>query len=362
MKFFMPTKVLFGEGLVKENGDIFKSLGKKALIVTGRSSARLSGAYDDVVEVLAQVGVDFILFDEVEENPSLETIVRGSRLGLEAGVDFLIGIGGGSPMDGAKAMSLLIANPGIEAKRIFSPEPLAQLPVLAIPTTSGTGSEVTQYSIITLEDEKTKKNIAQGVFPVYALADYSYTRELPTRVTINTAVDAFTHLVEGYLNTNADDLSDIYGERGFILFRELFKKLLDEDFQGDFREKMMLASLLAGVQIAQNGTSIPHGMGYSLTYFKGLAHGPSCGLLTLAFLKVFKNKGKVNRMLELLGLENLEELEDILNRLLPFKVDIEASELEDYAREFSKNKDKLKNFPEDISYEEILGIYLTSLV
>lgn len=357
----MPTKVFFGENLIEEKKDIFKKLGKRALFVTGKNSAKASGAYYDLERVFRKEGLDFVLFDGVEENPSLETIVKGVALGKKERVDFLVGIGGGSPMDAAKAMALLLANPGLDPREIFLPGELDFLPLVAIPTTSGTGSEVTQYSIITVDEEKTKKNIGSPVFPSYALADYSYTSKLPKEVTINTAVDAFTHLVEGYLNTNASELSDIYGEKGFSLFRGLFKKLIEEDFEGDFRRDMMLASMLGGMQIAQNGTSIPHGMGYALTYFYGLPHGLSSGVLTLAFLRVFKDKKRLEKMLELLGLGGLDELEEILNSLIRVELDIPEKTLEELASSFSKNREKLKNFPEEISSEEILGIYLKSL-
>ncbi len=107
-------------------------------------------------------------------------------------------------------------------------------------------------------------------------------------------------------------MSDIYGEKGFELFGYCFKKLVNKDLDSEFRNKVMLASALAGIQIAQTGTSLPHGMGYPLTYFKGLPHGLANGVLTIEYLKSFKDKTKIERMLRFLGLSHLGELEAFL--------------------------------------------------
>ncbi len=361
-KYFMPTEVYFGEDVVRNNKEVLVPLGKKALVVTGRTSAKNNGSYHDIAAALGDLAVDFILFDEVEENPSLETIEKGSRLGKENHVDFVIGIGGGSPMDAGKAMAVLIKNPELDQETIFSGEKFDHLPFVAVATTSGTGSEVTQYSIVTSDKEKIKKNLGQSVFPRVAFVDPKYTYDLPYAITVNTSIDAFTHLVEGYLNTNATVMSDIYGEKGFALFKDCFKGLLNYELDREFRKKVMLASVMGGIQIALNGTSIPHGMGYALTYFKGLPHGLSSGVFTIEFLRSFKNKDKLNRMLDIMEFSSLDELEEVFEKLIHLDLDITEEEIKDYARTFVSNKEKLKNYPEEISFEQILAIYTKSLL
>ncbi|NLY44348.1 MAG: iron-containing alcohol dehydrogenase [Clostridiaceae bacterium] len=361
-KFSMPTEIYFGKDVVLKNKEAFSAIGSKALIVTGRNSSKKNGSYDDVTKALSQTGVDYVLFDEVEENPSLETIEKGSDIGKRNHVDFVIGIGGGSPMDAAKAMAVFIKNPGINKENIFSAGKLESLPVVTVPTTSGTGSEVTQYSIVTSNKEKTKKNLGQRIFPKFAFIDSKYTFYIPYNITVSTAIDAFTHLVEGYLNTNSTYMSDIYGEKGFELFKYCFEKLVSKDLNQEFRNKIMMASVLGGIQIAQNGTSLPHGMGYPLTYFKGLPHGLANGVLTIEYLKSFKDQSKINRMLNLLGLSRLEELEDILNKLIDVKIDISEEEINEYSNKFFINKDKLKNHPEEVGFEDIVRIYSKSLL
>lgn len=360
--YSMPTKIYFGEEAVLKNKEVFINIGSKALIVTGRSSAKKNGSYDDVVKALSEVGIEHILFDEVEENPSLETIEKGSNMGKANNVDFVIGIGGGSPMDASKAMAVFIKNPEINMDNIFAGKQLESVPVVAIATTSGTGSEVTQYSIVTSNKEKTKKNLGQSIFPTVAFLDSKYTFDLPYNITVNTAIDAFTHLVEGYLNTNSTYMSELYGEKGFELFKYCFEKLVNKDLNKEFRSKVMLASTLAGIQISQTGTSLPHGMGYSLTYFKGLPHGLANGVLTIEYLRSFKDKAKVEKMLEILGLNTLNELEEIFTRLFNVDINITEEEILEYSKVFVSNKGKLKNHPEEVSLEDVVRIYSKSLL
>ncbi|HHT57460.1 iron-containing alcohol dehydrogenase family protein [Herbinix luporum] len=361
-KFTMPTEIYFGEEVILKNKEVFSAIGKKALIVTGRNSAKKNGSYDDVKTALTTTGVEHILFDEVEENPSLETIEKGSYIGKINNVDFVIGIGGGSPMDAAKAVAVFIKNPDVNKENIFSSGKLESIPVVAVATTSGTGSEVTQYSIVTSIKEKTKKNLGQSIFPKVAFLDSRYTYDLPYDITVNTAIDAFTHLVEGYLNTNSTYMSDIYGEKGFELFKYCFERLVNKELTVEFRNKVMMASALAGIQIAQNGTSLPHGMGYPLTYFKGLPHGLANGVLTMEYLKSFKDKTKIERMLNILGFSNLEELESIFNRLIDVKIEITEDEINEYSKNFFANKKKLENHTEEVSLEDIINIYRKSLL
>jgi len=360
--FLMPTDMYFGKDVVIENKEIFKTIGSKALIVTGRNSAKINGSYDDVARALDETGLEYILFDQVEENPSLETIEKASGIAKANKVDFIIGIGGGSPMDAAKAIAVFVKNPHINKDNVFTSGKLESIPVIAVATTSGTGSEVTQYSIVTSNKEKTKKNLGQSIFPKVAFLDSKYTFDLPYDITVNTSIDAFTHLVEGYLNSNSTVMSDIYGEKGFELFAICFPKLINKELDKEFRDNVMLASALAGMQIAQSGTSLPHGMGYPLTYFKGLPHGLANGVLTIEYLKSFKDKTRINKMLSLLGLASLGELEDILDKLIDIKLDISKEEIDKYSKDFASNKAKLKNHTEDVELEDIIRIYSNSLL
>ncbi|MFT3983329.1 MAG: iron-containing alcohol dehydrogenase family protein [Lachnospiraceae bacterium] len=356
-KYEMPTSVYFGKNVVREHKEVFQKVGKRALIVTGHHSAKKNGAYEDVAAVLSAIGTEFVLFDEVEENPSLDTVERGAQRGREARADFVVGIGGGSPMDAAKAIALFLKNPQIDKNTVFNSGKLESIPVIAVATTSGTGSEVTPYSIVTSDAEKTKKNLGQVIFPAAAFLDSKYTYELPYEITVHTAIDAFTHLAEGYLNTNSTCLSDMYAEKGFSLFAGCFENLLQKDLNEDFRDRIMMASTLAGIEIAQTGTSLPHGMGYALTYFKGLPHGIANGVLIPEYLKSFQNTDKLVRMLSLLKLEGLYELERIFHQLIRVEFCFSQEEILLYSKEFMSNKVKLKNHTEAVMLDDIVRIY-----
>lgn len=359
--YLMPTKLYFGRGAIEKNKDDMRNLGNKALIVTGKNSSKRNGSLNQIQLALESLNIEYIIYDEVEENPSLETIEKAASQGREANVEFIIGIGGGSPLDAAKAVAIFIKNPEVNKDNILTSGKLQSLPVVAVPTTSGTGSEVTQYSIVTVHKEKTKKNLGQAVFPAIAYLDSSFTDNTPYDVTVNTAIDAFTHLVESYLNSNATVMSKLYAEKGLSLFKTCFSNLINRELTIEFREKVMLASMFGGIAIAQTGTSLPHGMGYALTYHKGIPHGLANGVLTVEYLKCFKNKERIKKLLSLLGMEELEQLESILKSLIRVDAVLSSQEILEYAASFAGNKDKLKNHPEDVDVKDIERIYRNSL-
>ena len=182
-RYFLPTRIFSGSGVLKNNQTVFKENGTKALVVTGRSSARLSGALDDTIEILKNLDVPYALFDGVEENPSFETVEKGGRIMGENDCDFVVAIGGGSPLDAAKAISTLNKNKGITCDDLYRGDSLAAFPIIAIPTTSGTGSEVTPYSILT-DSNGTKRGFGMSsTFPIVSFLDARYTLTMSHEVT-----------------------------------------------------------------------------------------------------------------------------------------------------------------------------------
>ena len=155
MKLYMPTKVYNEKGCVRQHSQELAALGTKALLVTGKHSSRVNGSLQDVKDALNREQVSYVVFDGIEENPSVATVMRATALGLSEKVDFVIGIGGGSPMDASKAIALMIANPEKKADFLYETDAAVKqaankaLTVAAVPTTAGTGSEVTPYAILT---------------------------------------------------------------------------------------------------------------------------------------------------------------------------------------------------------------------
>ncbi|RPJ81369.1 MAG: iron-containing alcohol dehydrogenase, partial [Deltaproteobacteria bacterium] len=286
LTYQMPTQVVFGKGCVEKHGDIFGHHGKKALLVTGKTSARISGALEDVCAALSNVSVSWSVYDEIQPNPSIENVRDASEKARSEKADCIIGIGGGSPMDAAKAVAVLAVN-DLDDNTLFNgPYGKMPLPVIAVPTTAGTGSEVTPYSILTDMNNKTKKNLSHAsLFPKAAFLDATYTEKLPYDVTVNTAIDAFSHSVESILSRKSNVMSTMIALESLRMIGPALG-LLDDTRKIDFetREKLLLGSMLAGVAIAQTGTTVVHAMGYSLTFFNNIDHGKANGLLLCEYL------------------------------------------------------------------------------
>lgn len=360
MQFQMPVKTYFGIDVIWVHRHFLSNFGKKALLVTGRQSAKKSGALEDVMKALVDQQVAFVIFDEIEENPSVNTVLKAASFGRSHQVDFVIGIGGGSPLDAAKGIALCLKNPELKEDSIFGQPPLEAFPVIAIPTTSGTGSEVTQYAVLTDHIDETKKNLGQVIFPKVAYLDPKYTYTLSDSVSLHTAVDAFTHLAEGFLNSNANLVSDALAVRGFRVFGTCINAIERADYNEAVRADLMLASMLAGMVIAQTGTSLPHGMGYGLTYHYGMPHGQANGILFSAYLESFGDQSKVEEMVKELGLKDLSQLTALLRKWN--ETDLIPSEalLADFAHQMAQNQGKLKNHPESVTESQLLQLYMKS--
>ncbi len=362
-KYYLGTKVFFGKDCIFNNRDEFSDFGKRAFIVTGKTSGKKSGALDDVLKVLNQLGISSFIFDRVENNPTLENVEEGGNEAAKFKADFVIGIGGGSPLDAAKAIAVLAVNrmdPRELYTNRFDKKPL---PILAVPTTAGTGSEVTPYSVLTNNDAQTKMSFGNNdTFPAVAFLDPRYTLSMSRDTTVNTAIDALSHAIEGYLNKRSMPVSDLIAEQALKIFGECMDSLVKEDFNYDIREKLLYASMLAGMVIAQTGTTLMHGMGYSLTYFKDLPHGKANGLLMREYLKFnYENAGeKIDNILKLLNAESIDELGNILDKLLCQSISLSKEEIDFYASQTMKQKSTYNNL-RNVTREDVEVIYQRSV-
>jgi len=330
----MPTKAYFGERCIIQNGSELAGFGKKALIVTGGKSAKASGALDDVCSVLSKYNIDFTIFDKVENNPSTDTVKEGGIAARQAGAAFIIGIGGGSPLDAAKAVAVLAAN-DIEPLQLFENKFANKpLPIIAIPTTAGTGSEVTPYSILTRNDLKTKVSFGTpDTFPAVAFLDPRYTESLPAEVTVNTAIDALSHCIEGYLGRKSTPVSDVLALEGIRLFGRCRESLRSGQVTKQDRADLLYASMLGGMVISHTGTTIVHGAGYNYTYFKGIPHGRANGYLMAEYLRFnYEYAGeKINNLLAVMGLTDIDEFDALIMSLIGRAPHLSDEEISRYA-------------------------------
>ncbi|MDQ7097145.1 iron-containing alcohol dehydrogenase family protein [Desulfosporosinus sp. PR] len=341
-RYYMPTKVFMGDECILENSEVFKALGKKALIVTGAQSAKRNGSEKDVKNALDSVGIQYQVFDKVMSNPTISCVYEGASAARENGADFIIAIGGGSPLDAAKAIALLAAQT-IEEGNLFSGNYQDKvLPMAFVPTTAGTGSEVTQYSILTNDKAQTKTSIASDlIFPTIAFLDARYTEYLGVATTINTAIDALSHVVEGMLSVKASLISDALAAAGIQRIMACVPILLqavrsgrERVFDLQHRQELLQASFMAGIVIAQTGTTAVHAMGYSLTYFQGIDHGRANGLLLGEYLKLVEKvrPDLAAKILNAMNFSQAEQFLELMNKLLGPKEDISRNDLEQYSK------------------------------
>lgn len=356
MKFHIPTKLYEEPNCVWNHRAELAALGKKALIVTGRHSARVNGSLDDVINALSDQGTGYAIFDQVEENPSVETVMAARKMGLAEGVDFVIGIGGGSPMDAAKAIAVMVLRKEKDESWLYDKEADSQAaPVVCVPTTCGTGSEATAAAVLTLHKEKTKASIKHRIFPTLSLVDGKYLKTASMTVICDTAVDALGHLWESYINAGATDYSRMFVREGLNAWKQSKDILLgarqieDKDFQN-----LMHASTLAGMSIAHTGTSLPHGLSYAVTYETGMAHGKAVGHFLAGYLA--ECKGEFERLgkevLSMAGFATLEDYETFYAAVCG-KEKLPEALLKRTVSDLLGNRDKLKNCPYHVD-EEIL--------
>ncbi len=332
--FFAPTKVHFGSGCIGKNAGELTRWGKKALLVTGRNSARVSGALADVTSVLDQGGVAWKVYDKVEENPTIAGVEAGGAFAREFGPAVIIAIGGGSPLDAAKAIAVLAVN-DIAGSQLFAGGfAAAPLPIVAVPLTAGTGSEITPYAILIDHERRTKRSFADPtIFPRVAFLDARYTQTQSPTLTLNAAADALSHNLEGYLSNRSTPLSDCLALAGLRAFGAARQALAAGSLSLAEREELMYASLLGGIVISHTGTTSVHALGYSLTYFREVPHGRANGLLLAEFLRQHETlaPARAAAILAAIGVGTVDEFRGLMSGLLAGDEVYSGAEIAEYA-------------------------------
>ncbi len=382
-EFYLPTRVLFGRGVVENIGKETAKLGKSALIVTGQASARKTGLLKRVGDSLKKSRVKTTLFEGVEANPSLETIKKGTKLAKEKECEVIIGLGGGSPMDAAKAIAVLTTNPA-PLTNYFGRNKVkeAPLPIIAVPTTAGTGSEINPYAALTNTDKAPPRKeilIDLSIFPKVALVDPELTLSLPASVTAETGIDAFSHALESYLSNRSRPLSEALASEAIRLLVCYLPKVMKNLKDINARSYTLYASLLAGIAIAQSGTILVHGMSYRLTTDLGLSHGKACAILLPVVSEFNLSQGhpKLISLSRCLG-ESTEDLttKEIVKKVIT-RIENLITELSlpqnlktrkvgkeliaEFAQEVMRNKAKLTNNPRSVTLNDVIEMYEKAL-
>ncbi len=305
----MPGRVIAGEDALSQLS-LAAKFGKKALLITGKKFARKSGLLGRAEKLLADAGVQSVLFDQVEPDPAVATVEAAADFGRANNCDLVVGIGGGSAMDVAKAAAVLLRNPS-PLNRYFGQEKLdcSAALIVCVPTTAGTASEVTRYSVIVDPQANAKKTIAaESIIPRLALLDAQLTIGLPADLTAQTGMDAFSHALEAYLSTAGNLLSDGFCLQALQMITHALPAVLAEPKNINLRHEMLLASMLAGLALNVAGTIINHGMAYTLTIRYGMGHGLANALLlpyTIAYIADDYPK-EISRLCRILDCEDIE--------------------------------------------------------
>lgn len=376
-EFIVPGKIISGSGALEAAESALKAFGKKALIVTDKVMIDL-GNCAKVEAALKNEGVDYVIYSDITGEPTDVMIDGGVKVYKENGCDFIVALGGGSPIDSMKAIASLIENGGsisdYMGKVIDVPVP----PMVAIPTTAGTGSEATQFTIIT-DTKKDIKMLLKGavLMPTLAIIDPQFTMTAPPKITAATGLDALCHAVEAYTSRKAQTLSDTFAvsavKRIFKFLPVAFKDGKNEEA----RVEMSVAALEAGIAFNNASVTVIHGMSRPIGALFHVAHGLSNAMLMKECLK-FALPGAYDRFADLgraIGAAKeedgdeaaaekfLKEIENITNVL-------ETPTLEEYGidrEKFFSVIDKMsfdamasgspQNTKRDVSEEDVKQIY-----
>ncbi|MGA2527048.1 MAG: iron-containing alcohol dehydrogenase [Smithellaceae bacterium] len=285
-QFAIPTRIHFGSGEIEKVGQLVSRFGKKPIVVTGKSSMKQTGILEKIVNNLKQQKIESVIFDRVKPNPDCELIDQGASLAGKKNCDVVIGLGGGSAIDAAKCVAVAAANrmPIWECvnKKTFglNKEVKEGIPLVAIPTTAGTGSEVDKFAVLTNQETKEKPGVGSPFFyPKLSIIDPQLTISLPRETTVFTGLDTFFHGIEALLSNRSSIMSDLFAESAVKLVVENLPIVKTDPNNVIAREKMAFASLMGGIAMDQAGNILIHAMEHPLSGHFDISHAE--GLMAL---------------------------------------------------------------------------------
>ena len=285
--FIVPQEIVFGVGSLKKLPDLLKKSGSKnALLVSDRGLEKF-GVVAKVSEVITASGIDCGVFLDVEANPSCETVEAATKVYKDRGATSLIALGGGSPMDVAKATGV-IATYGGKITEYEGPAkvPGKTVPLVAIPTTAGTGSETTAFTVITDRSRNYKLTVfSYEVMPNYALLDPDMITSLPPHIAASTGIDALVHAIESYISVGATPFSDSMGEKAMDLIGKNIRQFVANRANVEAASAMLLGSTFAGIAFSWARLGNSHAMAHPLGGYFNVAHGVANAILLPTILE-----------------------------------------------------------------------------
>lgn len=278
----LPVNLLFGAGRAMEAGALAAQYGKKVLIVTGRNSTKKTGLLDKMTASVKEAGLSCELFDKVMQNPLTTTAREGAELAKETGCDIVLGVGGGSIMDCAKAIAFLAVNEGDINDYIFNRRASTKaLPIILVPTTCGTGSEGNGFAVLTNPENGDKKSLrCNAIVAKASIIDPECMMTMPKEILASVGFDALCHCMEAYLSKIGQPITEALSLSGMKLIAEnLLRAYGDETDKAAF-SSLSLASTYGGMVIHCAGVTLPHGMEHPASGLKDIVHGRGLAALT----------------------------------------------------------------------------------
>jgi alcohol dehydrogenase class IV len=296
--FRISTRILYGEGAVKKIGEECKKLKfKKVFFITDPFMTKHSPTFPQLISLIKDAGLDVEVYSDVEADPSIETIDKVASIMKVFGGDVVVALGGGSPMDTAKSISILQTNEGSIRDYLYKVRTFQHdaLPIICIPTTAGTGSEVTAGAVTT--DRQTEEKIGvnhASIMPKLAIIDPEIMVSMPPALTAATGMDALCHAIEAYVSTEAEPISDALCLHAIRLIGENLRKAVSNGRDIKTRGNMALASVMAGIGFAQAGLGLVHAIAHCLGAMYRVPHGVANALM-LPFVMEFNAMASMER-------------------------------------------------------------------
>jgi len=295
--FFMPTQIRFGTGRINDLKEVLPPVGKRCLVVSRPIQGSQKKTYERINEILENAGIIFHYFDEIVPNPTTEGVEEGIQAAVKHNADFILGIGGGSVLDSAKLIAFLYNKNGTvnwnnAIKKYNNPfaieeKPASAIPFIAVSTTSGTGSQVTQAAVVSDVKEKNKVTIFHaGLFPTFSIVDPELMLSAPPLVTAATGFDAFTHAFESYLGNLTSPLTESMSLQAIKLVFDFLPKAVENPNNLEARTQLAWADTLAGMCLANGGADFPHPLGEIIGGIcQRIPHGETLAMVYPAFLQ-----------------------------------------------------------------------------
>lgn len=360
--FQAPTKIVAGTNALAGLSDVLGALGNNVLIVTDTGVSNALDVPGTIARTLSDTGLQVAIFDDVESNPRVDTVSRGAEAIRAHNTNAVVAVGGGSVIDSTKGMSIVAAHGGEIWDYVgdnLVPGPVT--PIVTIPTTAGTGSEVNPFAVFTRSDTRRKDGLASRyIYPRVAILDPTTTVGLPAQLTAETGIDALAHAIEGFTSPSCDHFSAALAKRSVALVGRALVRAVENGNDVDARIEMATASALAGLAIVGAGVGLAHGFGMSIGGLYDAPHGRVIGLL-LPDVMAYNTPGAADRFADLAHIlasndsaglfDGLTDAADMVRRLrdrvgVPDRLDgvgVSAGNIDEILNDCMERQDMLNN-------------------